>query len=235
MSISIIVPTYNQSQYIEECIESVIDQSVPPHEIIVVNDGSTDDTLKKLERFPSVKVINQTNRGLSSARNTGIMNATGEWILPLDSDDKLKYDAIEILNEKIKTTRADVIGLSFEVFGLVKAPIILMPSPTVEDFKEANRIGYCSLIRKNVLLEVGGYSSKMDVGYEDYHLWFNLLSRGKVIETLPEILWYYRRKPNSMIDEAQKPENHIRLMKKIADDFPHIFPEPKIINTPLPK
>lgn len=233
--ISVIIPTFQQAQYIQECIESVLDQSVAPLEIIVVNDGSTDDTLEKLKRFPSIKVINQTNRGLSSARNTGIMNAKGDWILPLDSDDKLKYNAIERLTELAKSTRADVISPSFETFGLVQVPVILMPSPKLEDFKEANRIGYCSLIRKLALLEVGGYSPKMDVGYEDYHLTFNLLSRGKKIETTSDVLWYYRRKPNSMIDEAQKPENHIRLMKQIAKDFPEIFPEAVIRETPLPR
>lgn len=235
MKISIIVPTYNQDQYIEECIESILGQTMSPHEVILVNDGSTDNIAEILRKFPSLKVIHQTNRGLSSARNTGIMNATGDWILPLDSDDKLRYNAIERLTQIASTSRADVIGISFETFGLMQAPVILMSDPTVEDFKTGNRIGYCSLIKKDVLLEVGGYSTRMDVGYEDYALWFDLLSRGKIIETIPEILWYYRRKPNSMIDEAQKPENHIRLMQRIAKDFPDIFPEPKIINTPLPE
>lgn len=231
--ISIIIPTYNQAQYIEECIESVIDQTVAPHEIIVINDGSTDDTLHKLKRFPIVKIINQVNKGLASARNTGIMNASGDWILPLDSDDKLKYNCIERLQEVIKSTRADVIGMSFETFGLIKAPVILMPDPGIEDFATGNRTGYCSLIRKSVLLEVGGYSPRMDVGYEDLHLWFNLLTRGKKIETLQEVLWYYRRKPNSMIDTAQA--NHEKLMKQIAKDFPQVFPEYVEIKTPLPQ
>lgn len=233
MTISIIVPTYNQAQYIEECIESVLDQSQSPYEIIVVNDGSTDDTLEKLKRFPGVKVINQVNKGLASARNTGIMNAKGDWILPLDSDDKLRYNAIERLNEITKSTRADVVGLSFETFGLIKAPVILMPDPGIEDFATGNRIGYCSLIRRDVLLEVGGYSPKMTYGYEDFHLWFNLLTRGKKIETISEVLWYYRRKPNSMIDEAQS--RHKELMMQIAKDFPQVFPEYVEIKSPLPQ
>lgn len=233
MRISIIVPTFNQAQYIEECIESVLDQTVSPYEIIVINDGSTDDTTEKLKRFPIVKVINQVNQGLASARNTGIMAATGDFILPLDSDDRLKYNAIERLTEIAKTTRADVIGLSFETFGLIKAPVILMPSPGIEDFATGNRIGYCSLIRKDALVEVGGYSPRMVKGYEDLHLWFKLLTRGKKIETIQEVLWYYRRKPNSMIDDAQS--HHKELMAQIAKDFPQVFPEPVEIKSPLPK
>ena len=231
MSISIIIPSYNQELYLEEAIESCLSQTVKPHEIIVVDDGSTDHSLELARNYEGqgVKVISQTNRGLSSARNTGIMNATGTWILPLDADDILQNNAIEVLSQH-NTDLVDIVSPSFKCFGLHNDIIQLMPNPTIDDFKVANRVGYMSLMKKSILLEVGGYSSRMNFGYEDLHLWFNLLQRGKKLITLPDILWLYRTKEKSMIHDAIA--HHIELMEQIRKDFPHVT---NIINNPLPR
>ena len=233
MKISIIIPSYNQGQYLNSAIGSALEQTVKAHEIIVVDDGSTDDSLAIAKSYESdgVKVISQVNKGLSSARNTGIMNATGDYILPLDADDMLLEKAIEKITEVAEKTDADIISPSLKCFGLSQDEIILMPNPTVEDFKVGNRVGYCSAIKREVLLEVGGYSPKMWVGWEDYHLWFDLLSRGKTIVTTPEILWLYRTKEYSMIHEANK--HAAELWGQISKDFPQ-FNIVKIIDTPLP-
>ena len=88
--ISIIIPAYNQEKYIERCIQSAINQTQPALEIIVVNDGSTDNTLKIIEGYKDkIRIISQKNGGVSSARNKAIENAIGDWILLLDSDDEL--------------------------------------------------------------------------------------------------------------------------------------------------
>ena len=91
MKFSIIVPAYNVAQYIEECIESILNQDYDNYEIIVVDDGATDETPKILDEIASksekVRVIHQKNGGLSAARNSGIEAASGEYILFLDGDD----------------------------------------------------------------------------------------------------------------------------------------------------
>lgn len=232
MRISVIVPLYNQSQYVAECIHSILDQTKAAHEIIVVNDGSKDD-VSVLKNFPSIKVINQVNKGLSAARNTGIMHATGDYILPLDADDMLLPDCLERIEETAQKTNADIIGLSFQEFGIRQTKIVLMDSPQLEHFKTANRIGYCSAIKREALLEVGGYSPRMIWGYEDLHLWHDLLTRGKFIVTIPDILWLYRTKPESMITESIK--HHAELMAQIAKDFPQVYSEPAYIPNPLPR
>src|SRR3990167_10058483 len=202
--ISICIPAYNQAQYLVECIESVLAQTYKPHEIICVNDGSQDETRYIAKSYPEVKYIEQVNKGLASARNTGLMNMTGDWFFPLDSDDKMLPNCLKVVADTIENNPdADIIAPSFKEFGVRNNEILLMPNPTIEDFKTANRIGYFSAIRKDALLEVGGYSPKMTYGYEDYHLWFNLLTRGKKIITIPEILILYRTKEKSMIHEAQ--------------------------------
>lgn len=214
MTIEIVIPSYNQELYLSDAIESSLLQNC---EVVVVDDGSTDNSLEIARKYP-IKVISQVNKGLASARNTGIMNATGEAILFLDADDILLKGCVDLLRVKMEETNADVVAGSFKTFGTTNEEVILMPHPFLGDFKVGNRLGYCALIKKEVLLEVGGYSPKMLWGYEDMHLWINLLTRGKKIVTIPEVLWLYRTKEHSMIHDAQK--HHGELMKQIHDDFP---------------
>ena len=226
MKISIGIPAYNQGQYLAECIESVLNQTVSPHEIIVCNDGSQDDTRYIAKQY-SVKYIEQVNKGLASARNTMIMNMTGDFFFPLDSDDKMVPNCLERISKAIEENPdADIVAPSFKCFGKYDSEIILMPNPTLEDFKPVdfktpiNRIGYFSAIKKEALLEVGGYSPKMTWGWEDYHLTINLLSVGKKIVTIPEILVYYRTKEESMITVANAHASE--LMNQIYKDFPRL-------------
>ena len=199
LKISVVIPCYNQSQYLVECIESVLFQTYKPHEIIVVNDGSTDDTRYVTMQYPEVKYIEQVNKGLSSARNTGLMNMTGDWFFPLDADDKILENCLKVVSDTIENnSKADVIAPSFKEFGVRNNEILLMPNPTIEDFKTANRIGYFSAIRKSKLLGIGGYNPKMIWGWEDYDLWFDLLSRGAKIITIPEKLIIYRTKKKNI-------------------------------------
>ena len=123
--ISIIVPVYNVEKYLPECLDSLINQTLKNIEIICVNDGSTDNSQKILDKYAEkdqrIKVIVQKNAGLSAARNTGVRNATGEYLCYVDSDDALVLNACEILWTQIEITQADIV-----VFGLkdmVKAPV----------------------------------------------------------------------------------------------------------------
>jgi len=222
--ISIIIPSYNQGEYLATCIESALDQALKPHEIIVVDDGSTDLSLAIAEQYTAkgVKVISQVNKGLPSARNTGIMNSTGDYILPLDADDILLDDCIEVVTEKIIETGADVVGISFKTFGVENVEVILIDKPSLDSMKEGNKLAYCSAIKKQALLDVGGYSPRMIWGYEDFHLWFNLLVRGYSFETIQQPLFLYRTKRESMLTVAQ--QHHQELMEQINKDF-HIYDE----------
>lgn len=218
--VSIIVPLYNQQEYVQQAVDSALAQTIPC-EVIVVNDGSTDGSLEAVRVYePPIKIVSQRNKGLASARNTGLMHATGSWILPLDADDILLPNCAERLLELAEERDADVMAGSFSAFGYRVGDVILMPMPGIKDFIEANRIGYSALIRKSALLEVGGYSPKMTWGYEDYHLWFDLLSIGKTIKTTQEILWHYRTKEVSMITEALSHDEE--LMAQIYKDFPNL-------------
>lgn len=219
-NISVIIPSYNQAQYLPDCIESVLNQTVKPREIIVVDDGSTDGSLEIAKKYP-IKVVSQVNKGLASARNTGIMNAHGVYIFPLDSDDILVPNAIEVLEKAIETTNADIIAPSFKTFGVENTQVVLGQGLTLRHFRDANYVGYFCAIRRSKLLEIGGYSPRMVWGYEDYHCTVDLLKRGAQLVVLPDILVLYRTKENSMIHTAQK--HHNELIAQIAKDHPQLY------------
>ena len=225
MKISIVIPCYKQAEYLPHAIESILSQTVKPHEIIVVIDGSPDNSLEIAKTY-DIKVINQVNKGLASARNTGLMNMTGDYLFPLDADDMMLENCIERVEQVIEETDADIVAPSFKTFGKYNAPIILMTNPTLEDFKPINgqpmnRIGYFSAIRRNKLLEIGGYNPKMTFGWEDYDIWFDLLKRGARIVTISEMLILYRTKERSMINEADEHVN--QLMSQIYKNHPEVF------------
>ncbi len=96
MKTSLIIPTYNRADFLKEALESVFNQKHLPDEIIVVDDGSTDHTPEIIKLFPEIIAIQQKNQGVSSARNTGLKIATGEWICFLDSDDLWKPEKLYI-------------------------------------------------------------------------------------------------------------------------------------------
>ncbi len=217
MRTTCVIPTFNQKDFLAEAIDSALAQTVPC-EIIVVNDGSTDGSRFILDEYADrVKVIHQVNKGLPSARNTGIMNATGELILMLDSDDKLLSTAVERIEKVFDDTDADIVSPSFTMFGQQGGDVILMMRPQLDDFKSGNKVGYCSAFKKADLLAIGGYSPRMIWGYEDLAMTIDLLKRGKKIYTIPEPLWMYRIKPNSMLANAQA--HHAELMAQIFHDY----------------
>ena len=220
-TISVVIPVFKQSEYLGQTIESVLSQTLKPHEIIIIDDGSPDDSFNVASSYP-VKIIRQVNKGLASARNTGIMNSTGDWLLFLDADDMLLENCIEKISEVIeRNPDADIIAPSLKNFGIDNTSITLMVNPTLEDFKIANRIGYFSAIRRTKLLEVGGYNPKMTWGFEDYDIWFDLLKRGAKLITLPDILILYRVKKDSMLTEAFKHQDE--LMAQIKKNHPEVF------------
>ena len=121
INLSIIVPAYNASKYISTCISSIVNQITKyKFEIIVINDGSTDNTLEKLNEFKNyknVKIINQDNRGFSGARNRGIDEACGQYLMFVDSDDLIYPGSIEVLLNNAYERGADIVQGSYCSFN----------------------------------------------------------------------------------------------------------------------
>ena len=145
-TVSIIIPLYNAHRYLERCMKSVMAQTYPHIEIIFVNDGSTDNSCELLDEYVkkyngasfSIRIIShQENRGIAASRNTGISNATGDYIYMLDSDDYIEKDAIEIMVEKANEEDSDI------VFG----DLYLHTRELVEEIKQPRYENKQSFIR----------------------------------------------------------------------------------------
>ena len=132
MKISIIIPVYNSEKYLEECIQSAIQQTYPSIEIIAINDGSTDSSLEILNKYSNkIIIINKENGGVASARNKGFDASTGDWIKLLDNDDVLYPDAVKLLAEEVQKLKdektvlyshADFIDEQGKVIGRLLEP-----------------------------------------------------------------------------------------------------------------
>ena len=100
---SIIVPVYNTEKYLKRCLDSIKSQSFKDYEVIIVNDGSTDNSSDTISKYP-YKVINQENQGLSMARNNGVKEASGEYLIFLDSDDYIEKNLLKEINNSLSNS-----------------------------------------------------------------------------------------------------------------------------------
>ena len=116
MRFSIIIPAYNAEAYLQRCLDSIFSQEFEDYEVVVINDGSTDDTAELLVQYAAghtnLRVITQSNQGMATARNRGIDKAKGEYILFVDSDDELMPHALSNLAPQINGE--DIIGFRFQ-------------------------------------------------------------------------------------------------------------------------
>ncbi len=200
--VSIIVPCYNQAQYLDECLQSVLEQTHENWECIIVNDGSPDDTevvaKKWLEKDSRFNYLCKENGGLSSARNAGISKAIGEFILPLDADDKIAPNYCELaIKEFSNKKNLKVVYCEAMCFGESNG-IWNLPPYSLDLLVLENMI-FCSAIYKRSEWErVGGYDEKMIYGLEDWEFWISILKTGGEVYKLDYLGFYYRTKKSSM-------------------------------------
>jgi len=195
--VSIIVPCYNQAQYLDEALQSVLDQTYSNWECIIVNDGSTDDTasivkdwLTKDKRFC---YLEQENNGVSNARNSGIARSEGEFILPLDADDFLSENYLEECLRKIKNNNIKVVYGKGAFFGDQDGELPLLPA-SLENLLKQNCIHCSGLFRKKDWKLNNGYDANMIHGFEDWEFWINILKRGGRALLVDQCVLNYRIK-----------------------------------------
>ncbi|WP_294078923.1 glycosyltransferase family 2 protein [Proteiniphilum sp. UBA5384] len=205
--ISIIVPCYNQAEYMDECLQSVLDQTYANWECIMVNDGSPDNTeeiaLKWQNRDSRFIYLKKENGGLSNARNYGIAKATGKFILPLDCDDKIGPDYI-LLAIKVFHSRQDI-GVVYcqAVFFDKHTGKWKLPAFDKRYLLCSNHIFCSGIFLKDDWSQIGGYDENMKQGWEDWEFWINLLyTLNKNAYRINYTGFYYRRKENSMGDNV---------------------------------
>ncbi len=120
IKVSIVIPVYNVEAYLEECMESAVNQTLDNIEIICINDGSTDSSLEILKKYEkkynNIIIINQENKGLSASRNVGIRNARGKYIYFLDSDDFIDIESMEICYKVCENSKLDMVTFDAKCF-----------------------------------------------------------------------------------------------------------------------
>lgn len=200
--LTIIIPCYNQGHYLGECIGSFKDFLNDSVEVIIINDGSTStDTIAQIKNFEDkgYTIIHQENKGLAEARNTGIRYAKGKYILPLDSDNKIRMAIVE---KAIKIMESDnsisVLYGDAEYFGEKKGRWEV-GTFNLQKLMIANYIDACALIRKSVFEEFGGYDANMKYsGWEDWEFWLRISFHSCKMLYTQDVFFEYRVLSTSM-------------------------------------
>jgi glycosyltransferase involved in cell wall biosynthesis len=227
--VSVIIPCYNHGKYIEEAINSILDQTYKNVETLIVDDGSTEDYTRRIlpelgKKYP-VKVIMNSNRGVSAARNTAIAEAAGEYILPLDADDTFEPLFIEkTLPVLLSDEKVLAVSSWARKFGYSKG-IIELKGGSLRDFILDCPLMPASIFRKSDWNRIGGYDEAMKKGYEDWEFWQRMLGEGGSITVIPEPLLNYRTHYFSHAVRAG--ENRYEIMEYMVKknaDFYRKFP-----------
>ena len=214
--VSIIIPYYNKAEYIRATLDSVWAQTYKNFEVILVDDGSTDEIA--VDCFHPITLVNEGHHGPSFARNLGFAKSTGDFILPLDADDGIDPTYLE-QTVPLCTETVGIVSTDMVRFGKVNDTLSARPL-TVEEEKNANEIPCCSLIKREAFVQAEGYNSRAD-GYEDWELWIDILKRGWKHVVLNEPLCHYRVTGNS--NNARADEKRANLIKTIHELHPEVY------------
>ncbi len=226
--VSVILSCYKQAEHLTQAVESVVSQTFTDWELIIVNDGSPDETKAVAERLiarhadKNIRLVNQPNGGLARSRNEGIRVSKGKYILPLNADDKLHPDflnkTVAMLDCSPDLSIAYTRALSFGMSDL--------EIPT-EDWNRqrlccSNLLCYCALFRRTIWEAVGGYNTNMPYpGYEAWNFWLSCVDGGFKGRRLPELLFYQRAIQGSMTSIAL--EHDAELRAQIVMLHPNLY------------
>lgn len=216
--VSIITSYYNSKEYLEQTVNSVINQTFPYWEWIIVDDGSTDTETDKIlseleNKDKRIKIYHKENEGLAKGRDYAIKYAKTKYILPLDADDLIEPTYIETLYFALETNKEATFAFSNSI-GFGKYIYLSNPDFDSERMKTDNHITATALIRKDKILELGGYGKAKRYVNEDWHLWLRMLAKEYYpVQVAFYGFWYRRRKSSllSEINDEKKKENELRL------------------------
>jgi len=207
--VTVYVPTYNYGAYLKEAVDSVLRQNYDDWELIIIDDGSTDDTPEVLAQFkgnPKIRIYHQENQGLTKTNNKAIKLAQGKYIMRLDADDYLDDNALLVL--------ANVLDHKAEVALVYSDYYIISEEGELLRLERRNKVyeddqlldlpshAACAMLRKSCLVELGGYNEEIP-RQDGYDLWLRLIQKYQVDNVnLP--LFYYRRHAGSMSASMDK-------------------------------
>ena len=229
--VSVIVPIYNVEEYLEECLESIRNQTYTNIEVILVNDGSTDGSREICESYCEkdirFRLINQENQGQSVARNRGFKESIGQYIMFVDSDDVVNTDVLEVLLPYMKTD-VDIVECEMtrekEAFFLNKIPTIVFEGNSKEAilnciaFRAVKFCAFTKLYRREIVEKIPFLEGYI---YEDVFTGINYLNHIRKIIVVDYIGYYYRVRPNSTMTKSFNEKNLdiFPIGKKLIESF----------------
>jgi glycosyltransferase involved in cell wall biosynthesis/thioredoxin-like negative regulator of GroEL len=226
--VSVVIPCYGQAEFLPDAMQSVLVQTHRFWEMIVVNDGSPDNTSDVVRdfqrRYPdfSIRLIEQVNGGLSAARNAGFAAARGAFVVPLDADDRIAPAFIaRCLEEAKKNEKLGFVYTNLRHFGELHDVFELPPFDPNTFIHKDNTATCCALIRHAMWKEVGGYNEQMREGYEDWDFWVGAIEKGWAGLRIPEPLFEYRIKHRSMLRDANARRPY--LIARIVLNHPALY------------
>jgi glycosyltransferase involved in cell wall biosynthesis len=218
--LSIIIPCYNHGQYLKEALQSILACDAILYEVIIVDDGSTDaytsQVLNELKK-QGYNVIQQPNQGVAAARNNGIRNAKGKYILPLDSDNRIRpdyvYEGVKILDNNPEIS---VVYGNAEYFGEKKGEWVTGPF-NLQRLMLRNYIDTCSIFRKSMWEELGGFdTSKTIMSCEDWDFWLRAALARYGFYYVNKVLFEYRVSSNSL-SNSNNAERLVAIVKYMEE------------------
>ena len=214
MKISAVIPAYNAAGFLPRCLESVFAQTLKPEEVLVVDDGSTDNTAALAEALGAA-VIRRQNGGLSAARNTGIKVASSEWIALLDADDRW---APEKLERQAACAGSDTV-LVYTGVKMFDDAGVLGEGYAIDAVSARKMLRYCNpitpssvLARREALMQDGGFREDIRA-CEDWEMWYRLQRLGQFV-AVPDALTDYYVYPNSL---SANPARMLQALDQIID------------------
>ena len=212
--ISVVIPAYNAAWCLPRCLKSIFAQTLKPAEVIVVDDGSTDNTAALAAEL-GARVISQTNSGIADARNKGIQNASGEWIALMDADDlwapeKLERQAARLRPETVLVYTGIRI---FDDHGIRSEKLAVDPAAARKMLRYRNPITPSTVLMKRAaVIQIGGFRSGLHA-CEDWGMWFRLRALGQ-FDAVPDPLTDYYVYHNSL---SANPEIMLQAAEIIID------------------
>ena len=222
---SIIIPVYNVEKYIDDCLKSIMNQTYKDYEVIVVNDGTKDNSMEIVKKY-NVKVIEQKNKGLSAARNTGVKVAKGDYLIFLDSDDSWNKDLLKELSKSIKNN-PDIVRFqiqeTYEDSDKVK-PFNEQPFDNKNGVEAFNIItnyhfienAWCYAIKREYYKE-NKFSFKVGTIHEDYGLTPLMIIKANKVNSIEYIGYNYLQRQGSIMSSTA----YEKIQKRVGDMYDH--------------
>lgn len=195
MLVSILITNYNKGEFLEEAILSALDQRFDDFEVVVIDDGSTDNSIEIIKKFESrdnFRFLLKSNEGVIKTRNKGIEFCEGKYILQLDGDDKLGEYYLAKTVEILENDPGVGIAYCKTAFFGEKEGVWELGDYTIEKQLVTNQIVITSLFRKEDFYKVGGYSEEFNEGYEDWDFWLSIIELGRKVVKIEDVQFFYR-------------------------------------------